>query len=695
VSFLGPIPLSIWAWIAVAAAGLAVVAYILKMRRRRFEVPFSNLWRRVLEQKDVTTLWKQLRRWISLLIALVVLGLVLFAALDPTLGVADREARNVVVLLDASASMKSLDGGAVDAKQSRLEAAKQAAKELVDSMGGGDVAMIVKVDGQATPLSRFSGDGPMLSKIIDGVKASDTPADLTRALGAAADALRDRKNPLIVLVSDGAFPEQQLGLATWNKQVAPPPDGNGVVDKNLAAVDLSGIDVRYVPVGSRSDNVGIIAFNVRRYVANKAAYEVFIEIQNFGAQKAFRKLAIYNGETAVDTCPIKDSKDCVVELAPLGEPGNRLRHIIRELPGGDDHRLRATLRPVKVEDTIGSGSDPFPLDDEAFALLPERKKQRVLIVSQDNLFLEAPFLVYDNAAPDKITPAEYDAKPDVARDYDAVVFDEHTPSVLPPAPTSLIYFHPTGEHSPVAIRGETSKPRVTEMAEDHPVMRWVTLSDVFIDKSNVFSPDRQKGEIALASSVRDPIIVGKRETGRKILAFGFSLPAPGRENATDLPLRVAFPVLLVNALDWFASDEGDLITTYPTGQRQRVAIDGVVGSTEAEIVGPSGGKTRAPVVDGVAAFYANEVGFHSVNVLRTDAPQESAPVATLELAANLASATESDIAPSSELALGGKTLTKPAAFAVSRSEKLWTILVLLACLIMLVEWVTYHRRITV
>ena len=62
----------------------------------------------------------------------------------------------------------------------------------------------------------------------------------------------------------------------------------GIGEKNLAAVDLSGVDVRYIPVGRRSDNVGIVAFNVRRYIANKAAYEVFIEIQNFGTERAQR-----------------------------------------------------------------------------------------------------------------------------------------------------------------------------------------------------------------------------------------------------------------------------------------------------------------------------------------------------------------------------------------------------------------------
>jgi Ca-activated chloride channel homolog len=687
MSFLTPIPLAIWGTFAVACALLAVGAYIIKMRRRRFEVPFSQLWKRVLEQKDANALWKQLRRLMSLLLILVVLAAVLLAALDPTLGATDRSARNVVVLLDASASMKATDGAAEgeegDAGRAttRLDAAKKRALELIDSMGGGDLAMIVKVDGQATPLSRFSSDAPMLRKIVEGVTASDTPADLPRALGAAADALRDRKNPLIVLISDGAFPEAQLGLASF----AAAPAATGATTeaaatsawggKNLAIVDLSGLDVRYLPVGRRADNVGIVAFNVRRYVANKAAYEVFIEIQNFGADPAQRQLTLYNGATAVD---VRD-----LTLAP----GQRDRQIYRELPGGEDNRLRATLRVP-----AGGAADPFPLDDEAFALLPARKKQKVLLVTLDNLYLEGAVMVYDNIEPAKITPAEYDANPAIADGFSVVIFDEHTPAVVPPPPANLLYFHPTGEHSPVRITGTLAKPRITEIDEDHPVMRWVGLSDVNFDRSEVFAPDRARGEAPLARSVRDTIAVAKREAGRKIAAFGFSLPAPGRDNVTDLPLRVAFPLLLVNALDWFAGDEADLLTTYTTGRRERVVLDGTTGSGEVAVTAPDGAKATAPVIDGQATFYAAKVGFYQLETAGDD------PV-RLELAANLSSPAESDIAPSQKLSLGetgrAQELAAPEAFAVSRSTKLWLYFVLLAALLIGLEWITYHRRVTV
>ncbi len=690
MSILGPIPVAVFAWIAGGAAVLAIGAYIIKMRRRRFEVPFSRLWQRVLEQRDANALWKQLKRLLSLLLILFIIAIMLFAALDPTLGVTDRKARSVVVLFDASASMKAMDGNE-KGDQSRLDAARARAKHLIDGMGGGDVAMIMKVDGQATPMSRFSGDAPMLDKIVDGIAASDTPADLTRALGAAADALRDRPSPLIVLVSDGAFPEQQLSLVRWTPP-APPGTaqptpaaasasgaGPNWATKNLAAVDLSGIDVRYLPVGRRSDNVGIIAFNVRRYIANKAAYEVYIEVQNFGQEPAHRQLTLYNGDTAVDVRRI--------DLAP----GQRIHQIYAKLPASADDKLRASLRPV---DGPG-GSDPFALDDQAYALLPARKKQKVLLVGSPNLYLEGALLVYENIdLVGRVSADEYAARPAVADGLDVVVFDDVTPEVVPPPPTSLLYFHPTGPASPIAVRGEASAPHITEVDEGHPVMRWVTMSDVFMDKSDAFAPDATKGESTLAFSVRDSIIAAKRDGKRKILAIGFSLPAAGRDSATDLPMRVAFPMLLVNALDWFAGDQTDLLTTYPTGTRERVPLDGVVGATEAEVRGPDGQLTHTPVIDGLATFYGSRVGYYD---LAAKAPDGSV-LARIELAANLASPEESDIAPSAKLTLGGpggKQLAEPEAFAVSHSQKLWIYLIVLAAGLILVEWITYHRRITV
>jgi hypothetical protein len=178
------------------------------------------------------------------------------------------------------------------------------------------------------------------------------------------------------------------------------------------------------------------------------------------------------------------------------------------------------------------------------------------------------------------------------------------------------------------------------------------------------------------------VVVARRDGARKLVAFGFAL------EGTDLTLRVAFPLLLVNALDWFAGDSAEMLTTYVTGQPQRVALDGATNLREVVVRDPDGVSAPAPVVDGVATFYAGRVGFYRIELAGAGAPAR-------ELAANLASPSESRIAPSPALTLGGQPLQRPASFAVTRSRTLWAYLVLAALLLLVIEWVTYHRRITV
>jgi hypothetical protein len=720
LNFLAPIPVAIIGWVALALGGLTVLAYVLKMRRRRFEVPFSNLWHRVLREKEATSLWKRLKRLLSLLLALAMVGLLLLAALEPELGRAGASARNLVILLDASASMKTRDAGE-GGSETRMDAAKAEVRRILGTLGGGDAAMVMRMDGQTTPLSRFESDMPRLISQVSKVEASDTPADLRRALGAAADALRDRANPTIILVGDGAYDEETLGSAVWGPTgvspdakvtgspqsdhwggakatapaEAPAPRAEG---RRLDLIDLAGIQVSYLPVGATGENVGIVSFNARRYATDKTSYEVYIEVQNFGTEPARRKLVLYNGDLATD-----------VRAIELG-PGEKLRQIYSR-GGGVDSVLRASLEldeaAAGAATSGGAKRDAFDLDDEAWALLPARRKQKVLLVTADNLYLEGAMLVYDNIEVDKLTPAEFDqavAAGDLP-EYAAVVLDDHTPEALPPAPTHLFYFNPSGPHSPFPIKSVLRAPRITEVNDGHPAMRWLVLSDVNFDEASVLAVNREAGEVSLASSVRAPIMAARRTKDRKVVAAGFSL------GGTDLMLRVAFPLLLVNALDWFAADEADLLTTYSTGQRVRVPMDGVVAPSEAEVVSPSGKRSRAPLVDGFASFYAAEAGVHRL-AAREGGPTGVSPDATqsggsmserggdrvlaeVELAANLSNPAESDIAPSSELILGGQTLAAPAGFRASHRRSIWLYLVLLAVLLLCLEWVTFNRRITV
>src|SRR6185503_15518445 len=151
---------------------------------------------------------------------------------------------------------------------------------------------------------------------------------------------------------------------------------------------------------------------------------------------------------------------------------------------------------------------------------------------------------------------------------------------------------------------------------------------------------------------------------RKFVAFGFNL------DGTDLPLRVAFPILIVNSLDWFAGDDAELITTYRTGHTWSVPVDAEEKLTEVSIRGPRG-HLQAPVTGGRAKFYGQYVGIYHI-----DTGSE-----VLGVAANLADPFESNIKPEPSLTLGGKNLAGPPSFDISVSRQIWIWLVLAALLL--------------
>jgi hypothetical protein len=319
----------------------------------------------------------------------------------------------------------------------------------------------------------------------------------------------------------------------------------------------------------------------------------------------------------------------------------------------------------------------------AYALLPERRKQKVLLVSNDNLYLEGALLLDPNLTVDKLTPADYpkELAAGTVHTHDVVVFDGFTPELPPPVPAAM-YFHPEGEHSPVPLRAgaPVTRPFITDVAPDHPITRWVTLADVNIDKSNVFAPGPD--DVVLARSIRDPLVVAGKRDGKKFVAYAFGL------DGTDLMLRVAFPVLIMNSLDWFAGDDAELITTYRTGRDWHVPVDAddtTDGHATVQVKEPGKKPVAAPVIDGRAEFYGRSVGVYQVTT------QD----ATFSVAANLADPQESAIKPATELVLGGKKLAGVPEFKASVTRSIWVWLLLAALALSLVEWMTYNRRITV
>ena len=147
------LPLLQWLGILGGAAAFATALYILKLRRRAVAVPFSKLWERILRDKEATSLFSKLKRLLSLLLQIALLALLAISLGDPRAAATLIKGRNLVVLVDASASMK-----ATDVAPNRLGVAKDEVKKLIRGLGGSDRMLIAQMDASITPTGPMSGD---------------------------------------------------------------------------------------------------------------------------------------------------------------------------------------------------------------------------------------------------------------------------------------------------------------------------------------------------------------------------------------------------------------------------------------------------------------------------------------------------------------------------------------------------------
>ncbi len=647
---LAGLPFATLAAIFGAVAAGMVALYILKLRRRVVAVPFSPLWQRILRDKEATSLFSKLKRLLSLLLQLALLALLVLALGDPRAAATLIKGRNVVVLVDASASMQ-----ATDVAPNRLAVAKDEVKRLIRGMGGADRMLIAQMDAAITPMGPMSGDTSELERAVDAIKATDARADFPRSLRFATDTLRNIENAEVVVVSDG-----NLGEA---------------VD-SAGPVHIGDVKLSYMPVGKAKDNVAITQFSVRRYPLDKSRYEVMLEVENTGPEPADVELTLLGDGMLVD----------LTKLRLKG--GDRLPRFYPNLSGAS-RTLEAKLA------VMGETKDDLPADDHAYALLPERRRAKVLVVSTGNTYLEAALLLDEYLEVQTATPLEYATKhAQKSNTFDVIVFDEATPAEMPK--TNALYLDPRGPGSPFKVENEIKQPGFDKIDRKHPIVRFTALDQVNIARGHKLKAE--PGDKVIGASEEGPILVAGTRGGHKMVAIGFDV----RES--DLALRVAWPVLLLNIVNYFTDEDSSYLSSFRTGDVWRIPVG--QGSTQATLTMPGGASEPIPVHEGRAVFLGQHAGFFELGLAPTGGTPPAPTAAnnptdvtqagvSVRFAANLLDDVESTIGPQEKLVVDGKEAGTVSAFHVGVRREIWIYLLFIAIAITVLEWITYHRRLTV
>jgi Ca-activated chloride channel homolog len=608
-----------------AAAACTVVLYILRLRRRPVAVVFSPIWQRVLGARESSRLFSQLKRWLSLLLQLLLLGLLALALGDPRFAGRSAEARHLVVLLDTSASMQ-----ASDVPKGRLGAATEAVARLLAGLGPADRMLIAQMDAGVTPLSTMTDDVAELDAAVQRVRPSDTRADLARALGFALDSLSGRSRPEIIVVSDGAFSEE-------TRRHAPA---------------LGDVQLTFLPIGKSGHNVAITGFSVRRYPLDRARYEVMLEVLNTN-----------DTATDVDLSLFGDGQVAETTRLSLGA-GERRAQFYANLAGAD-RTLEASL-------SAAPGLDDLAPDDHAYALMPERHRTRVLVVTAGNTYLEAALLLDEYLEVTRAAPME--ALPPGR--FDVTILDGLT---VPAEPRlgGLLYLDLPASGGPVELGRTLEDFGFDRWDEKSPILRWTAPENVQVRKGHTLVPKPR--DQVLGASELGPILVAGRRDNQAFVALGFD------PRQSDLVLRVTWPLFLLNTINYFVEEDTGYVSSFRTGDVWQIPVPGDVHV--AWLTEPGGSRSRVAVKEGKATHLGLYAGFYELAAEDGGRP--------LRFAANLADAEESRIAPLATLELGAAKAGEARGFEVRARHQIWGYLVIAVLLLSALEWFTYHRRLTV
>ena len=612
---------------------VVVLLYILKLRRTEVLVSSTMLWLKSLQDLTANAPFQRLRKNLLLLLQILVLLMLGTALARPFIRATGAAGTNVCLLIDRSASMQTVEDNGT-----RIELAKQKAREIIEDMRGGDKAMVVSFADRAEVLCELTGNRVRLRSAIDSIEATDTPTRIRDAVLVAHSLQRGNIDPAL----EEAPGEMPAGLDLRVIVI-----GDGKIE-DLHKVGTRALDVTFAQVGETTANAGIVAFSDREPPEGAGSRQAFVLVHNEHSEPLATTLSLY----------FNDALLTVEEV---------------EAPAGGDAEV------VFAHENLGQGllraeldrEDRLAVDNVAWlALRPAAFIEVLLVTEGDSVsgyYLKRALMLEPRVELSAVTPGNY-ADTD---EYDLIIFDSFAPEALPQG--SLLFLNAVPPVEGVVSTGEIDRPPILAKDAEHPVMRFMNPATVGIAKAiQVRLP---AGARSLLSTDGGPLIADVSRGGQQILVVTFDIAD------SSWPWHLSFPLFLQNVVTWvprsgLAQEQsvatGSPLTLLPEPDVAFATVEregGVAQRVELDPMRPThfGGTERA-------GLYA---------VTRGEAIEQ--------FAVNLLSRNESAIRPAAALPLGrGKV--EGVRGPVRQNKELWRWFVFAAVVLLAGEWWIYSRR---
>jgi len=511
---------------------------------------------------------------------------------------------------------------AVDVEPDRLGVAVASAIEVLGGMGPADEAMLVVAGPKTEVVVPFTRDPAKVTAALRRLEAVASEGRLREGLQLALSLAKSRPDVEVVVFSDGG-------------------------GDDLSTLATGGAHVTYIKVGRSAENVGLSALDLRRSPVSDLDRQLFVTAENFGRQDVNATVEVYLGGE-------------MIGLRTEELPGGSPISMVFDLPGDARGDLHVHL------DAPG---DQLAEDNDAWAVLAEAASRKVLLVGGDRLTARVlaadPRAEVQLASPSEVTP-------ELLASVDCTLFGGAVPDGMDGLNYAILGPHFGG---PAKFAGTLQSPSVIGWQRAHPVLRFVGWDAVTISKTRKVID--LGGLVPVVDADTGPLVLAGERHGGRVVQLAFD------PFASDLPLRVAWPVLILNTVGWLTEGEPGASEAHllPTGTPYIRKVPDSVSS--AEVLGPDNTSPKAEISDGILRVHdTNRVGIYEVRAGET----------RTRFAANLLSESESRIAPRTSLGLADSVGEATVAKLSAGRRELWRPLLLVALFFLMLEWLAWNRR---
>lgn len=459
---------NLWPLFLLITIPLLILLYILKRKYREEVISSTLLWNEVYKNTRANTPWEKLRKNIMLLLQIIILLLLIFSLMRPFLNFGGKTYKNIILVIDNTASMAAEYGDGT-----RLEEAKKLAKEVLSSTKDDTNTYIISFDGNSNLLQNGDFNKEISNEIISSISQSYNTGEINEIIS------------FVKAIGEGIEEEYEVIAIT---------------DKDFSLGDVNGkvVSLANSGVNASIDNIS------HKFLEDKV--RVIATITNRGSGDYSGDFSLYDGEELI-----------TVEALELNEDENKT--LTFDLPSIKSEVLRGEL----------SRKDMILEDNTYNHVIGKKKVNKVLIVTEENLFLEKAFSSIQNTEVYKTNSASNLTSAD---SYDLYVFDGITPDIIP-SKGSILFINPSSNEFFNVISGGEGGEAKAVIGE---VSKYLEDTTFTVAKYNSIEiPYYGRGFL----NIDEDFIGFKGEVdGRKIAALSFDL------HNSDFPLKKEFPILM-------------------------------------------------------------------------------------------------------------------------------------------------------